>query len=256
MKKLIIGMGLLAATSAMAVEEYNNDWSLSAGLGAITGRTVYKTKDTHEVFPLIPVNFRYNNFYVDGAETELGYHMFQEDGMTFSVIGKFNLGYDSDDLDREYRAMDDREYDFHLGVKSSYAYQNLEFVSFLTQDVSGESDGKTIGVEGKAHFHLIPDKIILTPAVGMTYADSSFVDYFYGIKGSEAEKINNVDGEYRGAGSMIYNLKANLTYIYDEDLTFAWINGLSFYDSKIERSPIVDKNYSYYTGGSFIYKFR
>ena len=255
MKKLILGMGLLAATTTMAQEGYN-DYSLSAGLGVVTTRSVYKTKDKHEVLPLVPVNFRYNDFYINGADTELGYQLFSEDGMTLSLIGKFHLGYDSDDLEREYRAMDDRDYDFHIGLRSSYTYDNLEFTSFITQDISGESDGKTLGLEGKAHFHLIPEKVIFTPAVGMTYMDSSFVDYFYGIKGSEADKIDSVKGEYRGAGSMVYHLKGNLSYIYDENLTFTWINGMNFYDSKIERSPIVDKDWGYYTGGTFTYKFR
>lgn len=255
MKKLILGIGLLAATTTMAQEGYN-DYSLSAGLGVLTTRSVYKTRDKYEVLPLIPVNFRYNDFYIDAMEPELGYHLFSEDGMTLSLIGKFHLGYDSDDLKKEYRAMDDRDFDFHIGLRSSYTYDNFEFTSFITQDVSGESDGKTLGMEGKVNFHLIPDKLTFTPAVGMTYMDSSFVDYFYGIKGSEADKINSVKGEYRGAGSVVYHLKGNLAYTYDENLTFAWINGVNFYDSKIERSPIVDKDWGYYTGGTFVYKFK
>ena len=255
MKKLIIGVGLLAATTAMAEERYN-DFTLSAGLGVIAGRSVYKTRDTHDILPLIPLDLRYNDFYIEGEETELGYHLFQEEGMTLSLIGKFHLGYNSDDLKREYRAMGDREADFHLGLRSTYTYDNYEFTSFITQDLSGESEGKTLGMEGKVHFHLVPDKVILSPAVGMTYMDSHFVDYFYGVKGREADRIDSIEGEYRGAGSMVYNLKADLTYIYNEDLTFTWINGINLYDSKIERSPIVDKNYGYYTGGTFVYKFK
>ena len=86
--------------------------------------------------------------------------------------------------------------------------------------------------------------------------DSSFVDYYYGVEEEEADRIEAIDSEYRGAGSMVYNLRGNITYIYNEDLTFTWLNGISLYDNKIERSPITDKKWSYYTGGMATYKFK
>lgn len=255
MKKLILGLGLLAATTVTMAEETYNDYTFSAGLGAITTRSIYKTKDKHEVFPMIPINFRYNKFYIEGSKTEMGYQLYSEDGMTLNLIGKLNLGYDSDDLKREYRVMDDRDYDFHVGLKSIYTYEKYEFTSFITQDISGESDGKTIGIEGRMTEQLVPGKIMIQPAIGATYMDHHYVDYFYGVKGSEASKIDGVE-RYGGAGTMVYSFKADVIYIYDEDLTFAWVNGINVFGSKIENSPIVDKKYGYYTGGTFIYKFK
>lgn len=256
MKKLLAGLGMMAATTVMAAETGYHDIAFSAGLGAVIHRSIYKTKDTHEVMPLIPIDFRYNDFYIKTLEREMGYHLFSEDGMTLSLIGRFNMGYDSDDLERKYRSMDDRDFDFHAGLKSTYEYENMEFTSFITRDVSGETDGMTVGMDGRIHLQVVPGRVVFTPVAGMTYADRHYVDYFYGVKGSEADKISGVDGEYRGAGSMIYHLRGNLSFIYDEDLTFIWLNGVDIYDSKIKNSPIVDKRYGYYTGGGFIYKFK
>ncbi len=257
MKKRLLVLSFIISTLAFSEEYQKNDMAFSIGLGVEAENSLYKTDDDYQLIPLIPINFRYNNFFIDTTDQkqELGYQLFSEDGMTLSLIGKFHMGYDSSDLEKKYQVMDDREYDFHIGLQSTYEYQNFEFISFITQDISGESDGKTLGMEGKVHLDLVPNKLIFTPSAGMMYVDSQFADYFYGIKGSEADKISGVD-KYNGAGSMIYNIRGNFTYIYDENLTFTWINGVNFYDSKIKNSPIVDKGQEYYTGGMFIYKFR
>lgn len=187
---------------------------------------------------------------------ETGYHIFREGGFTLSIIGRAHTGYDSDDLKREYRHMDNRSIDFHSGLKGSYVYENMEFNSFITSDIPGESDGKTLGLEAKIHKQIIPGKVILTPSAGITYVDSHYTDYFYGIKGNEAAKIDSIDSEYRGAGSVIYNVGGSLTYIYDANLSLSLIGGVDFYDSKIKNSPIVEKDTAYYLGGIFSYRFR
>jgi len=257
MKKLIVAGVMLAGAVNVMGAMGNDDLEVSVGAGAISKRSIYKTKDKYEGNPLIPLNVSYGDFYLSLMETEAGYTFYNEDGLKLSLIGKAHLGYDSSDLEREYRAMDDRDMDFHLGLKSVYSYENYELISFITGDISGESDGKTAGVQGRAKYQIVEGKLVFTPTIGATYADSGYVDYFYGVKGSEAREGNINNGEeYRGAGSMIYTFNSALTYIYDESVSFSLIGGANLYDSKVANSPIVEKRYEYYGGGSFTYKFR
>ncbi len=256
MKKLVAAGVMLAAVNAVSAAE-GKDLEVSVGAGALSKRSIYKTEDKYDENPLIPLNVKYGDFYLSLMETEVGYTFYNEDGLRLSLIGKAHLGYDSSDLESEYRAMDDRDMDFHLGLKSVYSHKNYELISFITGDVSGKSDGKIAGVQGRAHYQVIQGKLVFSPSIGATYADSGYIDYFYGVKGSEAIEGNINNGEeYRGAGSMIYSFNSALTYIYDESLSFSLLGGANLYDSKVENAPIVDKRYEYFGGGSFSYKFK
>ncbi len=252
--KIIITLlsGVFFSISAAASDA--SDVSFSLGAGAVRQRSIYESKDKYETLPLAVVNLRYNNFYVDFDE--VGYDFYKEDGMKLSLIGKVHLGYDSDDLKAEFDSMDDRAPDFHLGLKTTYDYEIYKFTTFATADVSGRSDGKLFGFEGRAKYTLIDEKLYFIPSIGASYGDKHFVDYFYGVKGVEAVDGGINDGqEYRGAGEMIYGIKGIISYIYDSDLSFQWINGVNFYGGNINNSPIVDKDYSVYTGVTITYKF-
>ncbi len=249
---LLLVSGLVFSTAAKA--EKDTKMTLSVGAGAITQNSIYETEDKYETFPVAAVNLRYNDFYIN--YDEIGYDLYNEDGMKLSLIGKVHLGYDSDDLKDEYDAMEDRDFDFHLGIKTTYNYNIYKFVTFATGDVSGESDGKSFGFEGSARYTIANRNLYFIPSVGITYVDGNFVDYFYGVKGSEA-LAGGINGgqEYRGAGDVIYGIKGTFSYIYNRDLSFQWINGVKLYGGNINNSPIVRKDYSVYTGLIVTYKF-
>ncbi|WP_320046415.1 MipA/OmpV family protein [uncultured Ilyobacter sp.] len=249
---LIFLAGLLFSTTAKGDQE--NKMTLSVGAGAITQNSIYQSEDKYETFPVAAVNLRYDNFYIN--YDEIGYDLYSEDGMKLGLIGKVHLGYDSDDLKDEYEAMEDREYDFHLGLKTTYNYDIYKFVTFATGDISGRSDGKSLGFEGSARYTLIDRRLYFIPAAGVTYVDEDFVDYFYGVKESEAVSGGiNGGSEYRGAGDVIYGLKGSFSYIYNSDLSFQWINGVKLYGGHINDSSIVRKDYSFYTGLIVTYRF-
>ncbi|WP_319370639.1 MipA/OmpV family protein [uncultured Ilyobacter sp.] len=249
---ILILSGLFFSTTAKADQE--NKISLSVGAGVITRNGIYQSEDKYKTFPVAAVNLKYDNFYIN--YDEIGYDFYSEDGMKLGVIGKVHLGYDSEDLKDEYDSMEDRDFDFHLGLKTTYNYDIYKFVTFATGDVSGESDGKSLGFEGSARYTMIDGKLYFIPAAGVTYVDGDFVDYFYGVKGSEAVAGGINDGlEYRGAGDVIYGLKGTFNYIYNKDLSFQWINGVKLYGGNINNSPIVRKDYSVYTGLVISYRF-
>lgn len=249
---LLLLSGIVFSTSAKADEK--SDMLFSLGAGAITQNSIYQSKDKYETFPVAAVNLRYDNFYIN--YDEIGYDLYKEEGMKLGLMGKVHIGYDSEDLKDEYSAMEDRDFDFHLGMKTTYDYDIYKFVTFVTGDVSGESDGKSLGFEGSARYTLIDRKLYFIPAAGVTYVDGNYVDYFYGVKGSEAASggINGGE-EYRGAGDVIYGLKGTFSYIYNKDLSFQWVNGIKLYGGDISNSPIVRKDYSVYTGLFVTYKF-
>jgi len=240
--------------SATAKGENENKITLSVGAGAITQNSIYQSEDKYETFSVPAVNLRYDNFYIN--YDEIGYDLYNQDGMKLGLIGKIHLGYDSDDLKDEYEAMEDRDFDFHLGLKTTYNYENFKFVTFATGDISGKSDGKTLGFEGSSRYMLINRRLYFIPAAGITYVDGNYVDYFYGVKGSEAVSGGiNGGSEYRGAGDLIYGLKGTFSFIYSKDLSFQWINGVKLYGGNINNSPIVRKDYSVYTGLVVTYRF-
>lgn len=252
--KMILGVLIGVFISNMALASKKKDLSFSLGIGGVEVKSLYKTEEKYEEMPIVSVNLRYDNFYID--YDEVGYDFFNEDNMKLSLIGKAYRGYDSGDLEDEFDAMDDRDMDFHLGLRSSYSYNRYKFTTFATTDISGNSDGKTVGFEGSARFTLLDRKLYFSPAIGAVYTDKHFVDYFYGVTGSEAAEggINN-GKEYRGTGEITYGIKGILSYIYNSDISFQWVNGVNYYGGNINNSPIVERDYSLYTGLIFTYKF-
>jgi outer membrane protein len=252
--KMILGllMGILLSNITLAEEKNNTSFSL--GVGGIKLESLYKTEDKYDNIPLVFVNVRYNNFYMN--YDEVGYDIFNEDNSKLSLIGKVYRGYDSSDLEDEFSAMDDRDMDFHLGLKTSYVHDIYKFITYGTVDVSDNSNGKILGFEGSARLTILDRKLYFTPAIGAVYADKHFVNYFYGVTESEAVEggINN-GNEYSGEAEMTYGVKGILSYIYNSDISLQWINGVNFYGSNINKSPIVERDYSLYTGLMVTYKF-
>lgn len=123
MKKLSLLLALLVSTATFAEKEREN--SVDLGLGVFYRNSIYKEKDSNEVLPLPVVGVRYKNFYYE-APVELGYRFYDTEDLTLTAYGRYNLftGYKPKDMVEEFRDMDKRKDDLHLGIRGKY---NLAF---------------------------------------------------------------------------------------------------------------------------------
>ena len=147
-------------------------------------------------------------------------------------------GFDESDSDT-FSGMEEREFSMDAGFGLTWERDDWKFQFIGLYDALDRSNGRewsaTVGRAYRA------GKLLLEPAIGLSYLDRRHVDYYYGVDTSEA---TNPRPAYRGDSAL--NTTMALTLV-----TPALFGGLTrigientWYDSAIGDSPITDTDSS------------
>lgn len=206
------------------------------GLGAAYVQSAYKGVDNYaRVFPM--VNFTYGNFY--WKMFNLGYNFYQNDDLAVALVIAPNFtSYDSGDSD-DLSGMDSRELSVFTGGQISYRLKPVNLSLFAGQDVTGRTDGQEAIAKVAMPFPIRDGQIVLVPAISATWLSSDVVDYYYGVKSSEATDDRaeyNPDSTVNTAFTLTTMIQLNQSW----RVTLAY--NYTHYGDEISDSPIVDKD--------------
>ena len=256
MKKLSVLLALLVSTALFAEKEREN--SVDLGLGVFYRNSVYKEKDSNEVLPLPVAGVRYKNFYYE-APVELGYRFYDMENLTLTAYGRYNLytGYKPKDMVDEFRDMDKRKDDFHLGLRGKYNFGPLRtgIIAHVSGDVSGQSDGMLARIEINQPVFL-SEKVTILPYAAVEYMTENYTDYYFGIKDSEAAKGINSGKSYKPDDS--FNFEAGIRGMVkvNRNVNIFLSAGYTRYGDSIADSPLVRDRDIYTVGAGASYSFR
>ena len=256
MKKLLLPVLLLTAVVFAETDESKH---IDIGIGVFYRNSLYERKDNDEILPVPFIGARIKNFYYE-APVELGYHFYNTENLTLTAYGRYNLytGYKPKDMENEFKDMDRRKDDFHLGVRGKYNFGPYKtgIISRVSGDVSGKSDGLLARIEINQPV-LLGEKVMILPYAGVEYMSGNYTDYYFGIKESEASRGINKGKSYKADDS--FNFEAGVRSIISVNKNFKVFlsAGYTRYGDNIAYSPLVkDRDiYTVGTGVSYSFKF-
>lgn len=245
MNKKIKGGSLLAALllSGAAIAQPDEQQGWGAGLGTVIQQQGYVGASTETmIFPML--SYQGENFYWQGPE--LGYAV--SDNLSFFGSYRFD-GFDEDDSDF-FAGMEERKGSLDLGVAYTFDTDigNIEVEAAF--DVLDEHGGYELGVSYGFPLPALGGMII--PSVGVSYVSDDLVEYYYGVRASEATDIRS---QYHGEATVNFNVGVTGFWsIQESQQIFA---GLSYdiLGSGIEDSPLIEDSASTSLVVGWIYQF-
>jgi outer membrane protein len=222
-------------------------WGLGLGVGI--ARSPYRGISQRTVgIPLID----YENSYVRLFGNTLDVKLPQVGPVRFSIRTKVALGEGYKDSDSSFlTGMDTRSGGLDIGlaamVPTPYAKLTMEWLG----DASGHSKGQQLkfGIE---HPFVWDRRFELTPALGVSWLDKKYVDYYYGVKPTEATAARP---EYQGKATTNLEAALRMGYVIDPHQRVFFELTETHWGSGITNSPIVDKTTTPGVRLGYLYRF-
>jgi outer membrane protein len=221
-------------------------WLLGAQYGQ-QGSLYHNTDEEQGPMPMLA--YLGQHFFWKGYE--LGYQlnpMGSPSNMAFSIEAmayEVDLG-DSDDEDMSL--LDERK----ASVMASFLYQTGPFEIKLSQDVSNQHKGFSLGLGVKHKYDFAPFDVELV--AGFAYQDKNLSHHLYGVSQSESDSTSNNIAAYDAGASQLLRMGVTVNYALTPKATLGFEIGRSDYFG-IDDSPIVDTDHTIGSKASFIYLF-
>ncbi|MDF3822445.1 MipA/OmpV family protein [Leptospira sp. 96542] len=144
-------------------------------------------------------------------------------------------GYEASDA-RYLQGMDERKDAVWLGGEAVWRTSVVNLSAELLSDASGYSDGLQFKLQADRHWGF--GRFHLTPRLAAIQLDRAYVDYYYGVKASEAR---NDRPRYEGASTLNLELGLRLDYgLRPAQNLFLDLRGSRLGDT-ITDSPLVER---------------
>ena len=242
---------LIAANSAASEERFPSqrsdsfEWGL--GLGALTEDEGYRNLgfETSGV-PILYLSNKYFRFFAN----QLDIHLIDNERFTFGVKAEARFdGFEAAD-DPFFAGMEDRDGGIFAGIRAEYRTDYGNIVGEWQTDVSGKSDG-SYGSLG-SYWTIETGRGEWVPKVALEYYDSSYTDYYFGVRANEA----TADRPAYTADSALH-LDVGVDYFYKLTERQKLIASVKYrhYGSEVKDSPLVDASGSPRFNIGYLYTF-
>lgn len=245
-----LGMAMFWSSAVLAQSSQTDSgaesqWSL--GLGAATEQKVYRDiKNDNTAIPLI----NYENKWVSFSVPKLDVKLYSGQSLSFRLRARYaNDGYQSSDssyLD----GMDERKGSFWAGAAAIWKNDMANVSAELLGDASGNSKGSRFKLQVDRRFGV--GTFGFTPRVGVEWFDSKFVDYYYGVKASEARVGRSA---YLGDSSNRVEVGLRADYSPARQHILFLDFGVTQFGGAIKDSPLVDKSSQSKMSIGYLYRF-
>lgn len=238
-----LAVGLCASVTAVAAEPSENEppsSSFSLGLGAMTGQSPYAGMDRETaVLPLLHYENEYISIMGPGVGIKLpGIDVSDSQKLNFTFVAKHDgSGYKDSDANI-LNGMSRRKGGFWGGAKVEWNNGLVDVSAEWLADMSGNSKGQifSLGLEKMWNFG---DHIMLSPHVGLNWQDKKYVDYYFGVRNSEAR----VDrAAYVGKSGVSTEVGLRGMYMFDKQHSVFMDVSVSSLAKSIKDSPLVDRS--------------
>lgn len=216
---------------------HGKEEGLSLEIGAFTmiKSNLYKGADNE--IKLEPyINFKMGRVEFEGESLNIS--LFNKNNIQLALHGRFyGIGYESSDS-KYLKGMKKRNLGFFAGLQCTYESEFLasKITLINENDITGDSNGSLSALKISKVIEL-RENLFLQPMFALNYIDSSYSNYYYGVKNNES----NFEREYyKPKGSFYLSSELMGVYMLNEKISLVAlyeINGLS---QEVKDSPIVD----------------
>lgn len=192
----------------------------------------------------------YQNEHLNIDLTTVSYTLLKSGKTQTSIAGEVRFeGYDPKDSPA-LTGMKKRNPSFDAGISVARPSMGGELQMMILGDITGTHEG----YEARAQYQrpYILNRLLIAPAVGISWLDDALADYYYGVRSNEATSTRT-----RYAGNSTINTFIELAVGYAFDGRLELLGGVKAVrlGRNIEASPIVDKKYDTSAFSALLYKF-
>ncbi|HEX8609830.1 MAG TPA: MipA/OmpV family protein [Telluria sp.] len=248
----LLALGLCASSQAGAAPaEEGSSWGL--GLAAFSEQPAYAGIDRDTTaLPLIYFENKYVRVFGPGAEFKVyGVDLGAGQRLDFRLVAQYDgseyKGSDAPILS----GMAERKAGFWAGGKVKWETGVANVSAGWLADVSGNSKGALFNVAVEKNWRA-GEHVMLTPRIGATWADKKYVDYYYGVRASEARAGRPA---YTGKSGVNAEVGLRATYLFNAHQSMFLDLGVSRLAKPIKDSPLVDRSTENRVGLGYLYRF-
>jgi outer membrane scaffolding protein for murein synthesis (MipA/OmpV family) len=234
------------AQSAPAADASQTFFGLGVGLN--TERSPYAGvgNETH-VIPL--VNYESRLLSIQGQSADL--HLLGDEKLSFSARAEYGFGDGYKGSDSwALTGMSHRKESVWLGGVVEWDAGWGDVSASWTGDASGRSKGQQVGLALERDIPL--GALQFTPRIAATWQDRDFVDYYYGVRASEARPGR---AAYAGKSAINTELGVRAQYSLTPKQTVFLDLSANRVGSAIQDSPIVDRTWLPAVRAGYLYRF-
>lgn len=248
----VLASPLQALAQGKPGEPEGSSWGL--GLGVASKQEAYRGTDRdNQALPLLQYENKYLKIMGPGAELKLpGLRISDTQRLSFGLIGKYEgSGYEAKDSPF-LAGMAEREGGFWLGGKVQWDNGWANVSARWTADASGNSKGQQFSLGLERNFRLT-QQFMLSPRLVATWQDRKTVDYYHGVRASEARPGR---AAYQGESGVNTELGLRGMYLFDRHHSVMVDVGVTRLHSGIKNSPLVDRSSETGVFVGYMYRFR
>lgn len=234
-----------SVTAGAPIKNAESKWGLGLGLG--TERSPYRDfNDKVQGLPLI----YFENQWVSLLGPTLDIKVPSAGPVTFALRARYSgEGYKAGDS--SYLAgMDKRKASLWAGIAATWQNDLGNLSGEWLEDASGNSKGRKIKLQVDRRFQ--NGAFDFTPRLAAHWVDSKYVNYYYGVKTSEALPQRRA---YRGDTSTNMELGITVGYALAPRQSLVLDVSTTHYGKGIKNSPLVDHSSSNGVRLGYLYLF-
>lgn len=179
----------------------------TVGVFGFSSETAYGFNDNAAV-PMVEYENEYFKLGVPSVEVKLPW--LSDDNISFGVtVDLFGAegGYKASDAPI-LRGMAERKSGLWAGAVMEWKNEVVDLSFKALRDVGGDSKGSSFEIAASRNF-FVGERFMISPSLTATRLDAKTVDYYYGVRASEATA-----GRAAYTGSATVNLKAGVNFGY------------------------------------------
>ena len=225
-------------------------WGLGIGVGVFQSPYLGDDNKTRAL-PLLHYENTWLRVAGTGADLKLGQWPVGASS-SIALTGRLKyegIGYKADDAPI-LAGMDERKGGFWAGGTATWTTPLVRATAEWTADASGHSKGQKAMLQLDRRFSVGP--LGITPRVQAQWLDKKYVDYYFGVKASEAQPNRP---QYTGKAATALELGLRLDYpLQPKQTIFLDISSTQLPD-EIKRSPIVGRSSLSRATIGYLYRF-
>lgn len=214
------------------------EWGL--GVGVLSKQDAYRgiKRDT-KVVPVLRFENQYVEFFGVGLEVKLpSVTLNERSRIKFGLTGEVDFnGYESNDAPI-LAGMAERKGAIWAGAKAEWQNEWIDITAGWAADASGNSKGQKFSLGLKKEWHF-GDSMMVMPYATAQWLDRKYVDYYYGVRPSEADAQR---AAYAGKGGVNVELGLRTVYQFNAHHSVLLDVGVTRLASQIKASPLVDRS--------------
>ena len=230
---------------------------LSLAYDPVILKSVRQTEPLHFFKPVLLIDISYKGFFIQSNQRraaavlsglEFGYQLVVKEYWQLDIIAKsYMFGYNPHDLiqyadaDKTlFSGLADRDPTFGVALRYSQHFDNALFtIDFARANTDADAEVSGLIIESFYSYLLPYRNWDIYLGAGLTYYDQNLVDYYTGITPDE---VTENRPSYTAGNSLKGQLEIYAQYPLSANWSFNTGITQTFYDNKIKRSPLVDKN--------------